>query len=307
MFEKYCRNLYGEDTDDWVQVLPSYLRGELRQVAQVLGASVGYDEVKQKLLSEFVVETGVTGKLFTDLLDVTLKENESLKCFLIRLQSMAIKIPADDGAKDALILTALRRNLDTQILYQIDLQLGTQSVSPKEFVQKAEAIIEAMKAAKVLTKKVPKIERILTAEPRKFESGEENAQCKQNSAQGFQCYNCEEYCHIARNCPKNSSLRCNGCGKMGHMLRNCVNKNCNTYGRMYGVTCGFCGVHGHAMMNCKDFVEFRSLLKENAVERKSVNTVNTESLKLKGVVEIERPMQPKILKPFLLLRMITTT
>ena len=126
LFEKYCRNLYGEDTDDWEQVLPSYLRGELWQVAQVLGASVGYDEVKQKLLSEFVVETGVTGKLFTDLLGVTLKENESLKCFLIRLQSMAIKIPADDAGKDALILTALWRNLDTQILYQIDLQLGTQ-------------------------------------------------------------------------------------------------------------------------------------------------------------------------------------
>ena len=194
LFKKYCRNLYGEDTDDWVQVLLSYLRGELRQVAQVLGASVGYDEVKQRLLSEFVVETGVTEKLFTDLLDVTLKENESLKYFLIRLQSMAIKIPADDAGKDVLILTALRRNLDTPILYQIDLQLGTQSVSPKEFVQKAEAIMEAMQAANVLTKKVPKTERILSVEPRKFErfesfSGEENSQRKQNSVQGFQCYN----------------------------------------------------------------------------------------------------------------------
>ena len=239
----------------------------------LISASVGYDEVKQKLLSEFVVETGVTGKLFTDLLDITLKENESLRCFLIRLQSMSVKIPADDAGKDALILTALGRNLDSQVLYQIDLQQGTQSVSPREFVQKAEAIIEAMKAANVLTKKVPKIERILTTEPQKFErfesfSGEENSRRKQNSVQGFQCYNCEEYGHIARNCPKNSSLCCYGCGKMGHILRNCVNKNCNTNGRMYGVTCGFCGVSGRAMMNCKDFVEFRSLLKENTVERR---------------------------------------
>ena len=84
---------------------------------------------------------------------------------------------------------------------------------------------------------------------------------KQNSVQGFQCYNCEEYGHIARNCPKNSSLRCYGCGKMGHMLRNCVNKNCNNNGRMYGVTCGLCGVSGHAMMNCKDFVRVPELVK----------------------------------------------
>ena len=249
----------------------------MRQVAQVLGASVGYDEVKQKLLSEFVVETGVTGKLITDLLDVTLKENESLRCFLIRLQAMSVKIPADDAGKDALILTALRRNLDSQILYQIDLQLGIQSVFPREFVQKAEAIIGTMKAANVLTKKVPKTERILAAEPRKFEkfesfSGEENSQHNQNSVNSLQCYNCEEYGHFARNCPKSSPQRYYGCGKTGHIRRNCVNKKCNTNGRMYGVTCGFCGVSGHAMMNCKDFIEFRSFLKENTVERKGVNT-----------------------------------
>ena len=52
-FEKFCMNLYKEDREAWIQVLPEYLEGEAKSLALAFVLNANYDIVKQKLVTKY--------------------------------------------------------------------------------------------------------------------------------------------------------------------------------------------------------------------------------------------------------------
>lgn len=68
------------------------------------------------------------------------------------------------------------------------------------------------------------------------------------------CYNCQEFGHVQRNCPKNNKnkvLRCYTCNEPGHKQNLCPKRNVYHFTPYKLLNCDFCKRKGHLENECK--------------------------------------------------------
>ena len=91
-FERYAHSLYENDARSYLQILPSFLEGETKNIALSFGTNADYATVKARVISESE-RRSLGSNNFTDFFATKRLPGESLLCYSIRLESLASKIP----------------------------------------------------------------------------------------------------------------------------------------------------------------------------------------------------------------------
>ena len=305
-FERYALATYGDDKISWLQILPSFLKGEPLQICNALGDSLEYEELRDRMIDEFAVPAGITSQIFTRLLEAKIMDGESLKCFGIRLEGLADKIPSDDAGKRALMLSAFRANLPDDVNKQLDLQLDMNTVTFREVLSKAETFKNVLRgsfgaassdSARPFTIKK---EQVMIANSSDAGLDKPVKELKYIS-KSVTCFGCRQEGHVVKDCPskeKQNGVSCYSCGKLGHVARNCwnprsfkpdkeerENRTCHlcgkvghlkrdcrsTVGTKDRVICGFCGYVGHPMKNCREWLSLNESDILNTREKSATN------------------------------------
>ena len=87
IFEKFCLSVYGDDEPSWLQVLPSFLIGEPKQIVLSfgLGRNVDYRRVRDGLVWK-LDQSGLQDRNYQAFRDATKSSSESFSCNSIRLE-----------------------------------------------------------------------------------------------------------------------------------------------------------------------------------------------------------------------------
>lgn len=253
-YERYALTHYGRDMSLWFLGIGEFVSGEVEQIVNSFGGDVDYLRFKERVNNEFVREEKVTGESYKNILELKRNIGESLRCFRLRAEGKVNKIETREDNRKALLLCALRNNVNKDVLTQIDLQLSS---TPDYSVSKFLDIFEA-------------VDRTLGNRPQQFASdsvinvvgsGREVDQ-KVNSVI---CYNCDQPGHISRDC--SLPRKCFKCKNRGHFAKDCPqNQAPKQYSR--GETeCSFCGGKGHIMKGCTEFRDMLMSINGNGVHK----------------------------------------
>ena len=125
-FEKYCLSIYGNDKLSWLQVLPNFLVGEPRNIVQSfgLGKNLMYDLVRDRLIRELNIQD-ISCNEYSQFIATRRSGNESVTCFMIRLEIMAGKTPNIDNAnKQSLVRFKFLSSLSTDMGKLLNVHAG---------------------------------------------------------------------------------------------------------------------------------------------------------------------------------------
>ena len=84
IFEGYCLSVYGNNQLSWLQVLPSFLNGEPKQIVLAFGldANISYRMVIDRLVWE-LTPTGLQDQFYQSFCDTTKSSSETFSCYAI--------------------------------------------------------------------------------------------------------------------------------------------------------------------------------------------------------------------------------
>ena len=253
-FERYASSLYKDDQQSWVQILPNYVGGDVLQIIKAFGYDCNYDHMKDRILKDFVKLKEISGQSYIDLLNLKKRDNESLRCFSIRLEKLAESIETNPIGCRALMLTALRSNLPPDVLFHVDLQMCLRpNFTVDEFLDASEAVSKIVKGQQSVTDAHNTVRAV------------ELSDCLPGSPSGrvqFKklCFRCGSNKHLANRCAGNKT--CYLCRRKGHIARYCKNRSKkhhkkNPSTQTVSLVCGFCGLRDHVMIKCHEFLDFQ--------------------------------------------------
>lgn len=249
-FEKYCLAIYKKDTDSWLQVLPSFLEDEAREMVKAFGSDVGYHTVKHRLVEEFSSRTTLASNDFADFFSATRHPGETLACFSIRLETMAEKVAhANSTSHDMMVKSKFLSALPPGMLAQLNIQLGHQENATLTQVVRLATILESQSSSWYSGGSSGPLPVSAITEAKKEIDTEKRRQ-------PVACNHCGKLGHTETNCFVKRVV-CHSCGTEGHMMRNCPRRNTNQ-GRSAGTInsvpkCGFCGAGQHVLAECEMF------------------------------------------------------
>ena len=125
-FERYAISVYGEDKLSWLQVLPSFLEGEPRNIVSSFGlrSSLDYTTVKETVIE--VCNFRMLGENnLVDFMKLSRYVGESPVCFSIRLRVASKKIPGfNSSSREQLIVSKFLASLSVKAQDELNVQLG---------------------------------------------------------------------------------------------------------------------------------------------------------------------------------------
>ena len=210
IFEKFCLSVYGDDELSWLQVLPSFLIGEPKQIVLSfgLGRNVDYRRVRDRLVWE-LDQSGLQDRYYHAFCEATKSSSESFSCYSIRLEVLIGR--AAYLAKDIqrfLVISKFLSCLPEEILNIVVIEVANKDdVTIKELVRLVNSICstENFEFSRIDHDKVKSKQLVIK----------------------------REY--------SNSKGRCFRCKLMGHFKVNCT-------ARIF--YCKFCKQHHHKDVEC---------------------------------------------------------
>ena len=228
-----------------MQVLPSFLEGEARKIAQAFGCGAEYALVKQKLVEEFSYRRTLGRTLVAEFLSAERRAGEMLRVYSIRLGELARgAFGVEIGSRDDMIKNKVLASLPSKLVQQINVQLRHQSESSLEQVVRLATVLEAQMQ--------PVNSRVGVAEASLPLTGEIQ---KSNSRPRLTvCTYCEKVGHDESNCYLRNKT-CFKCGEPGHFAKECTRRGaCTDKTPGSSVGCAFCGKGQHALAECETFM-----------------------------------------------------
>ena len=265
-FEKFCKSLYKEDQDAWVQVLPEYLEGEAKSLALSFGSTANYDTVKQKLVTKYRQVSRLEDGDLQNIFHATKKPGESYEIFEVRLQVLASQWQdATDGNRQALVRARFLDILEPASRQKVNIQFGHEAGVVEfqkivDFVSTLEAVQRSKAAAKAAT--IPPREvvtematKVAVPPVDELRGGSSGARAKDIANQkARKCNYCKRPGHLAADCWQKRGL-CFKCHQAGHFTNVCPNpvvvkhpvEKEESPGRQQ---CPVCRTWGHAPWQC---------------------------------------------------------
>ena len=234
---------------DWAKYLKKTLsveaETELKVQENYEEMAIDYEWVKRTLLSLFSIKKSTIMPLL-ELLDIYQGENQSLRDFLSSVRIKAYKVLQQYKYEDRenymvmAFINGLRNKRFARCLKQLNpgslneayemvkRNINDDAAEDKHIriIQHAESEVHILKSkVERLTIEVEslkiQIKRLMKTTPQtRTSQGRRN---NNTNEKPFQCFNCSEPGHFARDCPK-TNLKCQACGKPGHISRYCRNK-----------------------------------------------------------------------------------
>ena len=286
-FERYAHALYQDEYASYLQILPSYVVGESRDMVLAFGSGNGvtYQIVKDKLIDQINSRKTIGSNKYTDFFSAKRRPNESLVCYSIRLQTLATKMPnASQQTKDIMVKSKFLSSLNTTTARQVDITLSSQPNPTLDQIVKLASILESDAGVSGCVN-VAQFQHVTmddagasasyyaTNAPfaiNPVSSGEPIVQNRRT-----RCFACQATDHLISDCPVAKATKCYNCSELGHIARNCKQpRKSRNAGQSHGVggsgaprsrsnqgpignstlkQCAFCGTDGHLMMDCRLF------------------------------------------------------
>ena len=256
-FERFAESHYGRNLIIWSQVLPQYLIGEPRDIVEARGIEATYASTKALLAGMFGIGNAATGNAYSKFFAAERRPTETLRCYAIRLETLAQKIDASDGGRVVLVKSKFVSSLTSDVARKVKVQLSHLDSAPLSTVVKVATTMEsaanAVKESVYLQEEVNAVGRF---SKESITVGESSSASRQNNMENIQCFNCRGWGHISRDCTNRNreSFKCFKCGKSGHFARDCRESDYQgRASRSVGFEkCLFCGGE-HLMQNCQGF------------------------------------------------------
>ena len=242
-FENYCESVYGNQQGSWLQILPTFMGGEPRNIVNAFGAGpqVTYTAVKERLILE--MQRGSLGRnSLTDVLTCKRRVNESLLCYSIRLQTLAGNV-ADlpEAQKNMVVKTKFVSILQPSTVTQISIRYGgeanttiDQMVRLAELLENREPTLGSLAANQTPVVPqfpapiAPHVENITPPNQILRDSNVGVVTGANNTPVGSsgnntntRCFKCGYSGHISSQCSHDTPL-CYECHQPGHIGRDCA-------------------------------------------------------------------------------------
>ena len=128
LFERYCVSIYGEDQLSWLQVLPSYLEGEARNIVLAFGLdrNIDYAMVKERLLWE-LKPPGLQDRYYQEFCVASKYASESYSCYSIRLEVLLGRVAhLTSDIKRFLVISKFLSCLPSNILETVTIEVANE-------------------------------------------------------------------------------------------------------------------------------------------------------------------------------------
>ena len=192
LFERYCLSEYGEDQLSWLQVLPSFLEGEPRDIVVAFGldSNISYSMVKERLKWE-LKEIGLQDRFYKEFCSATKNINESYSCFSIRLEVLLGRVShLTSDVRRFLVISKFLSCLPQDILDKVTIEVALQSnVTIRQLV----TLVKSVQIVVNETRNVTMTDVLVTEDfssRKKFSNGNKCFRCKLLGGLGHYKVNC---------------------------------------------------------------------------------------------------------------------
>ena len=240
-FERYANALYQNDYPSYLQILPSFLEGEAKNIVMAYGTSGGtdYQTVKDRLVLEMQTRHALGNNAYTDFFSTKRRVGESLVCYSIRLQAMAEKLPnATRETKEVMTKSKFLGGLAPVIAKQVNIHMANKDNVTLDQIVKLATILDSERGCAAVTANQNLDAYVdIVQDPYQgwndhhIENAHQLMAVAAPAAPNFnrdarqQCYICKAGDHFAKDCPIGRSTRCYHCQNLGHIAKNCPNRN----------------------------------------------------------------------------------
>ena len=237
-FERYAQSLYQDEHDSYLQILPSFLEGEAKNIVLAFGSgtAVTYPIVKARLIAELTTRRTIGSNSYTDFFAAKRRPGESLVCYSIRLQAMADKLPnATQQTKAVMTKSKFLGCLAPSVSRQVNLHMANNDNAELTQIVKLATILDTDGGCgAVMTGNQEPVTVDVTNDPFMGLGAGPQAnlipqlmnmatQAPSGNVRGATpCYICRSDSHSPNDCPTAKNTRCYNCQELGHIARNCT-------------------------------------------------------------------------------------